>query len=43
MEINNIYDVAVCGGGFVGISAALAVAREGKNVILIEKQYMLGG
>lgn len=43
MEINNIYDVAVCGGGFAGISAALAVAREGKKVILIEKQYMLGG
>ena len=31
------YDVAVCGGGFAGISAALAAAREG------EKEYMLGG
>jgi len=37
------YDVAVCGGGFGGISAALAAAREGKKVILFEKQYMLGG
>ena len=37
------YDVAVCGGGFAGISAALAVAREGKRVILFEKEYMLGG
>ena len=37
------YDVAVCGGGFAGISAALAVAREGKKVILFEKEYMLGG
>lgn len=37
------YDVAVCGGGFAGISAALAAAREGKKVILFEKQYMLGG
>lgn len=37
------YDVAVCGGGFAGISAALAAAREGKRVILFEKEYMLGG
>ncbi len=37
------YDVAVCGGGFAGVSAALAAAREGKKVILFEKEYMLGG
>lgn len=37
------YDVAVCGGGFAGISAALAASREGKRVILFEKEYMLGG
>lgn len=37
------YDVAVCGGGFAGISAALAAARQGKRVVLFEKQYMLGG
>ncbi len=37
------YDVAVCGGGFAGISAALACAREGKKVVLFEKEYMLGG
>lgn len=43
IEINNTYDVAVCGGGFAGISAALAAAREGKKVVLFEKQYMLGG
>ena len=40
---NNNYDIAVCGGGFGGISAALAAAREGKKVILFEKEYMLGG
>ena len=34
-------DVLVCGGGFAGISAALAAARQGKKVILLEKQYML--
>ena len=36
-------DVLVCGGGFAGISAALAAARMGRKVILLEKQYMLGG
>ncbi len=36
-------DVLVAGGGFAGISAALAAARQGKNVILLEKLYMLGG
>lgn len=37
------YDVAVCGGGFAGISAALAAARQGKKVVLFEKEYILGG
>lgn len=37
------YDVAICGGGFGGISAALAAARQGKKTVLFEKQYMLGG
>ena len=36
-------DVLVCGGGFAGISAALAAARLGKRVTLLEKQYLLGG
>lgn len=39
----NRYDVAVCGGGFAGISAALAAAREGARVVLFEKSFMLGG
>ena len=29
-------DVLVCGGGFAGISGALAAARQGKKVILLE-------
>ena len=37
------YDVAVCGGGFAGISAALAAARMGKKVVLFERQFLLGG
>ena len=41
--VNKEYDVAVCGGGVAGISAALAAARGGKRVILFEKEYMLGG
>ena len=36
-------DVLVCGGGFAGISAALAAARQGKDVTLLEKEYILGG
>lgn len=36
-------DVLIAGGGFAGISAALASARHGKKVILLEKQYVLGG
>lgn len=36
-------DVLVCGGGFGGIAAALAAARHGKKVILLEKEYTLGG
>lgn len=41
--LSTTYDIAVCGGGFAGISAALAAARAGKRVVLFEKQYMLGG
>ncbi len=37
------YDVIVCGGGFGGITAALAAARKGKKTLLLEKQYILGG
>ena len=36
-------DVLVCGGGFAGISGALAAARQGKKVILLEKGFILGG
>lgn len=36
-------DVLVCGGGFAGISAALAASRQGKKVLLLEKQFILGG
>ncbi len=42
-KIAHSCDVLVCGGGFGGISAALAASRQGKKVILLEKQYILGG
>ena len=40
---NREYEVAVCGGGFAGISAALAARRGGAKVVLFEKECMLGG
>lgn len=36
-------DVLVVGGGFAGISAAVAAARSGKSVILAERMFILGG
>lgn len=35
--------VLVAGGGFAGISAALAAAREGADVCLVEREWQLGG
>lgn len=37
------YDVAVVGGGVAGVAAALAAARIGANVCLLEKECALGG
>lgn len=37
------YDVAVAGGGVAGVAAALAAARSGARVCLIEKYAGLGG
>lgn len=36
-------DVLVCGGGIAGISAAISATRQGKKVVLLEKEYILGG
>lgn len=43
IKINDSCEVLVCGGGFGGIAAAIAAARQGKNVTLLEHQYILGG
>ena len=36
-------EVVVAGGGIAGIAAALAAARNGADVLLIEAEYALGG
>lgn len=38
-----IYDVVVCGGGIAGVSAALAASRNNAKVLLVEREYALGG
>ena len=37
------YDIAICGAGIAGVAAALAGARRGKKVLLVEKQCIIGG
>ncbi len=37
------FEVLVAGGGVAGCAAALTLAREGKNVLLVEKSNILGG
>ncbi|MBT6144972.1 MAG: FAD-dependent oxidoreductase, partial [Gemmatimonadetes bacterium] len=36
-------DVIVAGGGIAGVAAAIAAARNGASVCLLEKSYGLGG
>ena len=37
------YEAVVAGGGIAGIPAAAAAARNGARVLLIEREYALGG
>ena len=37
------YDVVIVGGGVAGIAAALAAKRSGASVLLLEREYSLGG
>jgi hypothetical protein len=43
MDFEKSYDVVVVGSGVAGVAAALAAARRGKSVALIEKQSLIGG
>ena len=43
MDKNMKYDVAVIGGGAAGISAAIAAAKRGARVVLIESSSVIGG
>jgi len=37
------YDVIVAGGGMSGVAAAVAAARQGSKVLLVEQSSALGG
>ena len=41
--LSDEYDLVVCGGGPSGCAAALAAARQGVKVLLVENQGQLGG
>jgi len=43
LEVRGRYDVVVVGGGPSGIVAAIAAARHGMQVLLLEKHVILGG
>lgn len=38
-----MYDVAIIGGGPAGMAAAVAACKEGVKVVLIERDYRIGG
>ena len=43
IPVEGQYDVVVCGGGPAGIMAAVAAARCGARVVLVERYGCLGG
>ncbi len=43
LPVTATYDVVVVGGGIAGVAAALAAARAGATVALVEKAFALGG
>jgi len=43
LMMNKLYDIVVAGGGLAGTLSAVAAARAGRNVLLVEKEGYLGG
>ena len=43
ISVESSCDVLIAGGGIAGIAAAMAAARGGKRVTLLEREYALGG
>lgn len=43
LKISRSAGVLVAGGGIAGIAAAIAAARSGAEVVLLEREYCLGG
>jgi hypothetical protein len=43
LPVTGTYDVLVAGGGIAGVAAAVAAARQGASVCLLEKTCALGG
>jgi len=43
LEVSRRAGVVIAGGGVAGISAAIAAARGGADVVLLEREYCLGG
>lgn len=43
VPVKGEYDIIVCGGGPAGVAAALAAARQGTRVLLIERNECCGG
>jgi len=43
MTNKQIYDVVIIGGGIGGLECALILAKEGKKVIVLEKNHQIGG
>ncbi len=41
--VEEIFDIVVCGGGLAGFCAAVAAAREGMRVCLVQDRPVLGG
>jgi protoporphyrinogen oxidase len=41
--VSERFDVAVVGGGFGGLAAAMALARAGRRIVLLEAESTLGG